>query len=170
MKWLDLSPILSPISWAVVGAVASRQYMPERMTRDLDIVISASDSAEARNKLRSDGFSYQGELSIGGSSWIAPDGTPVDVIEGVDSWCPEAIAEAQTNRDAQDMAILPLRYLVLMKFRAGRLQDLADVARMLGQANDEALSSVRHLFQRHAPADQEDLESLITLGKLEIES
>ncbi|MCC7531906.1 MAG: hypothetical protein IT342_25615 [Candidatus Melainabacteria bacterium] len=59
-------------------------------------------------------------------------------------------------------------YLVLMKLHAGRPQDLADIARMLGQASDELLDRVRSLFARYAPADCEDIESLISLGKLEI--
>ncbi|HEY9871624.1 MAG TPA: hypothetical protein V6D08_20880 [Candidatus Obscuribacterales bacterium] len=169
MLWLDLSPALAPIGWAVAGAVATRLYMPERATNDLDVVISASDAAEARKKLKAAGFAYQGELSVAGSAWVAPDGTAVDVLEGADSWWTEAIAEAQSNRDAQGLPILPLRYLVLMKVRAGRLQDLADASRMLGQADAEALASVRRLFDEHAPADREDLESLITLGRLELE-
>ncbi|MCS6859068.1 MAG: hypothetical protein NZT92_01960 [Abditibacteriales bacterium] len=32
VQWLDLTSVLSPIGWAVVGAVATRHYMPERMT------------------------------------------------------------------------------------------------------------------------------------------
>ncbi len=168
VQWLDLTSILSPIHWAVVGAVATRHYMPERMTRDLDVVVAVADSAEARRKLKEAGFAYQGELSIGGSSWTAPDGTPVDVVEGVEGWWTVAIAEAEANRDAQGLPILPLPYLTLMKFRAGRVQDLADVTRMLGQADDETLVAVRRLFARHAPDEREDLESLIALGKLEM--
>ncbi len=176
VQWLDLTPVLSPIGWAVVGAVATRHYMPERMTQDLDIAIAVGDSAEARRKLKEAGFVYQGERRtlrvrcIGGSSWTAPDGTSVDVVEGTDEWWANAIAEAQSNRDAQGLPILPLRYLVLMKFRAGRVQDLADVTRMLGQADNETLASVRRLFARYAPDDREDLESLIALGKLEMQS
>lgn len=170
MKWLDLTPVLSPIGWAVVGAVATRHYMPERMTSDLDVVITAADSAEARRKLKAAGFIYSGELSISGSSWTAPDGSDIDVVEGTDGWWAEAIAQAQSNRDLQGLAILPLRYLVLMKVRAGRVQDLADVTRMLGQADDESLAAVRSLFAHYAPDDQDDLESLIRLGKLEMQS
>ena len=35
-QWPDLDPVLAPIAWAIVGAVATRHYMPERATRDLD--------------------------------------------------------------------------------------------------------------------------------------
>lgn len=169
-QWIDLTSVLSPIDWAVVGAVATRHYMPERMTQDLDIAVAVADSAEARRKLKEAGFVYQGELSLGGSSWTAPDGTSVAAVEGTEEGWVNAIAEAQSHRDAQGLPILPLRYLVLLKFRAGRVQDLADVTRMLGQADDESLAAARHLFAHYAPNDREDLESLIALGKLEMQS
>lgn len=167
MEWTNLSPALAPIPWAVVGAAATRLYMPERATLDLDVAVRAEDASAARANLKGSGFVYQSELSIGGSSWRAPDGQLVDVIEGHDPWWSTALSEAQSNRDAQGLPVLPLRYLVLMKFQAGRVQDLADVARMLGQADAVALNSVRDLFRQYALGDLSDLESLITLGKLE---
>lgn len=170
MVWPDLSSFLSPIPWAVVGAVATRLYMPERTTQDLDVVIRVEDAAEVRQKLTNAGFVYQGELNIGGSTWLTPDGQPIDIIEGHKVWWTDALIEAQTNRDTQGLPILPLRYLVLMKFQSGRVQDLADITRMLGQANATTLDAVRALFKQYAPADVPDLESLITLGKLEIGS
>jgi hypothetical protein len=56
-----------------------------------------------------------------------------------------------------------------MKFQSSCMQDIAEVTRMLGQADDAALDETRALFRRYAPTDVADLESLITLGKLEIE-
>ena len=91
----------------------------------------------------------------------------IDVIEGHEAWWANALAEAHSNRDAQGLPILPLRYLVLMKFQSGRVQDIADVTRMLGQADDKALDATRALFKHFASADIPDLESLITLGRLE---
>ena len=44
--WPDLRPILKGIKWALVGDVATRAYMPERMTKDLGIVVHASDGDE----------------------------------------------------------------------------------------------------------------------------
>ena len=166
MAWTNLT-FLSPIHWAVVGAVATRLYMAERTTQDLDIAVSFKDAPAAREKLRANKFVHQGELSIGGSVWRAPDGQLIDVIEGHEPWWAEALNEAQSNRDAQGLPILPLRYLVLMKFQAGRVQDIADITRMLGQADKHALDGIRSLFQQFAPGDISDLESLITLGKLE---
>ena len=117
------------------------------------------------------GVHLQGELSIGGSSWVSPKGVTIDVLEGHEEWWPEALQAAQDNRDAQGLPILPLPYLALMKFQAGRLQDLADVSRMLGQASEESLAEVRALFAHYVSAeDLQDLESLITLGKMELKS
>ena len=170
MIWFDLTPILSPIAYAVVGGVATRLYMPERMTRDLDIVIAASDSALAHAKLRAGGFTLAGALSLGrGTTWVGPDGREVDVLEGEEAWWPEAIAEAQHNHDAQGLPVLSLRYLVLMKYQAGRSQDLADMARMLGQADEATLAGVRNLFREYLRDELDDLDGLIQLGKLEAE-
>jgi hypothetical protein len=177
MAWTDLTPILSPIPWAVVGAVATRLYMPERVTQDLDVAVRAGDASKVRDKLADAGFNYQGELGIGGSipqkgagrsAWMTIDGQVIDVLEGPDLWWADAVTEAQTNRDAQGLPILPLRYLVLVKFQSGRVQDIADITRMLGQADQAMLEAVRTLFKEYAPADRADLESLITLGKLEL--
>lgn len=59
---------------------------------------------------------------------------------------------------------------MLLKFQAGRVQDLADITRMLGQAEGTALTSVRAAFDRWLPEAREDLESLIVLGRLEMEA
>ena len=144
--------------------------MPERVTHDIDIAIRVSDSTEVRRRLKAAGFDYEGELSIGCSSWTSPDGTVIDVIEGEDSWWTEALAEAQSNRDLQGLPVLPLRFLVLMKFQAGRVQGFADVTRMLGQTDEESLMAIRSLFAKIVPGDRKDLESLIALGKLEMQS
>lgn len=169
MVWPDLSPVLTPLHWAVVGAVATRLYMPERLTRDLDIAIWAGDAAEAYKKLIAAGFVNRGRLSIGAATWQMSDGRLIDIIEGSESWWPEALAEAQTNRDASGLPILPLQYPVYMKMQASRPQDLGDLARMLGQASENSLEKVRGFFLQHAPDDLPDIESLILLGRLEIQ-
>jgi len=144
--------------------------MPERVTRDLDIVIRRADAEAVRSRLKGAGFRYQCELLAGGSSWLSPDNVPVDVLERPEAWYTQGILEAQQNRDPQGLPVLPLPYLVLMKFQSGRLQDIADVARMLGQASNEALNATRGLFTKVLPGDIEDLESLIRLGQLELGS
>ncbi len=166
-QWPNLDAVLAPLAWAVVGAVATRQYMPERATRDLDVVVAKADAAVARAKLQAAGYAFRGELRIGGSTWRSPDGQDIDVIEGAEAWWPTALADAQANRDGQGLPVLPLPYLVLIKLQAGRTQDLADISRMLGLANADALEAVRRLVACESPDDCDDLESLIRLGELE---
>lgn len=136
MQFPNLSAPLASLPWAVVGAAATRLYMPERMTDDLDVLV------------RDIGF-------------------PVDILAGRELWTDAALAEAANNRDAQELPILPLPYLTLMKFQASRVQDVADIARMLGQASQASLFQVRAAFAHWLPGEAEDLESLIALGQLE---
>jgi hypothetical protein len=170
MQWPDLTPVLASIPWAVVGAAATRLYMPERSTFDFDIAIAAHDAPAVQRRLAEAGFVRLGSLSIGGARWQGPDGRLIDVIEGDEPWWASALREAQANRDRQGLPILPLPYLALMKFSASRTIDLGDLTRMLGLADESTLAAVRDVFQQYAPDDQEDLESLIFLGKLEIDA
>jgi len=68
-NWPDLTEILTGLPWAVVGAVATRAYMPERATQDLDILVIASDAREIRTRLEGAGFEKVQELAIGGAAW-----------------------------------------------------------------------------------------------------
>jgi len=167
MSWPDLDEVLKGILWGVVGAVATRHYMPERVTADLDIAVRAEDGREVARRLAGAGYRKLGELATGRASWEAPTGQEVDVLEGREAWWAEALAQAAGNRDAQGLPVLPLPYLVLSKLCAGRVQDVADVTRMLGLADDAALGQVRRLIAEESPEDLDDLESLITLGQLE---
>jgi hypothetical protein len=167
LRWPDLTAILDGIPWAVAGAVATRRYMPERSTRDLDVVVLAQDTPEVRRRFEHAGYSFKAPLSIGGSSWETPEGVPVDVIEGHEAWWPDALSEAAANRDASGAPVLSLRYLVLMKVKAGRMQDSTDVGRMVSGASAQELDAVRALVRRHAPDFLEDLESMLALGRLE---
>ncbi len=169
LQWPDLTGVLSPVLWAVVGAAATRLYMPERFTRDLDIVVGVKDIEQTYRKLHAAGYTRVGTLSIGGSRWETADGAQIDVIEGRDPWWPAALYEAQSNRDDQGLPVLPLAYLTLMKFNASRTIDLGDITRMLGLADEAALEQVRSVFRQYAPEGMDDLESLIVLGKLEMQ-
>lgn len=167
MKFPDLSGTFGPIPWAVIGAAATRHYMPERLTNDLDILVSESDLEKVENSLAQSGAKRIGNLSIGGSQWTLADGFQLDVVSSGEEWVGRALAEASTNRDLQGLPVIPLPWLVLLKFRASRLQDVADISRMLGGADEGAVSSVREVFKQWLPSEIEDLESLINLGRLE---
>ncbi len=171
-RWPDLRPILGDIPWAVVGAVATRAYMPERMTKDLDILVRRRDGDKVWERLRAAGYRYLSPLAVpcddvlSGFLARSPDGVEVDVLLGDYPWLEEALAHPR--RDPAGLPVLDLPYLVIMKLAASRVQDMADLARMLGLASDEDLARVRAAVAHYAPDAAEDLASLIYLGQLEM--
>lgn len=94
IRWPNLTAVLAPLPWAVVGAAATRLYMPERLTHDLNIAVGVEDAETAYRLLSDAGYTLLGTLSIGGTRWQSPGGTPVDVLEGSDPWWPGALREA----------------------------------------------------------------------------
>lgn len=162
-----LVPDMGTVRYVIVGGLATARYMPERMTLDTDILIAAEDLEAAESRLRTAGCALLGPLSISGSTWRMPNGRPLDLIALAAPWVREAIAGGV--RDAEGYHCIDLPYLVLMKLEAGRLQDLADVSRMLGFAAAAHLEATRRTVLRFRPQDAEDLESLIRFGKLEHE-
>ncbi len=166
--WPDLRKLLNGIPWAVVGGVATRAYMPERMTKDMDVMVRRVDGPQALERLVAAAFVVVADLAIPGKALRSPEGTEVDVLFGEQDWLDEALA--QVERDAAGYPVIGLPYLVLLKLQSARTQDWADVSRMLGQAEDIRLVAVRDVVQRHSPEDAEDLESLIYLGQQEMRS
>lgn len=166
--WPDLRPILSGLAWAVVGAVATRAYMPERMTRDLDILAPQRIGNEVIERLETAGYRRIAPLPIPGFLFHSPDGVEIDVLFGDQPWLDEALA--QPHYDPAGYPVLALPYLVLLKLEASRTQDLGDISRMLGLASSEELVRVREVVNRYAPDAAEDIESLIYLGQLEMKA
>ncbi|GIW03644.1 MAG: hypothetical protein KatS3mg059_0264 [Thermomicrobiales bacterium] len=160
---VEIPPLKTP--FVVVGAVATWLYMPQRATRDVDILIRASDAPAIAAELQQAGFVQTGRLSIGGTSWRAPNGAVLVVLESDVPWIDDALAKP--NRSPDGLPVIALPHLVLLKLAAGRGQDLVDIQRMLGQADEQTLHAVRDVVQRHRPADLDDLDSLIELGRLE---
>lgn len=152
----------------LVGGLATRLYMPERTTLDTDILILAEDQSVAEQELSAGGCRKLGALAIGGSTWALPDETTLDVIISDTPWAREAMAHpAQT---VEGIPVIALPYLVLMKLYAGRSQDIADITRMLGGADEDALAEVRAVVTQHMPDAASDVESMIVLGRLEYQS
>jgi len=166
--WPDLRQVLTGIPWAVVGGVATRAYMPERATKDLDILVRHQDGDEVQARLGVAGFKIVSQLAVPGFLVRAPDGAEVDVILGSYLWLSEALAHVQ--HDPAGYPVLDLPYLVIMKLIASRVQDTADLSRMLGLASDADLTRVRQVVARYAPDDLADLESLIFLGRFEMQA
>jgi len=165
--WPDLRPVLQGIPWVVVGAVATRAYMPERATKDIDILVRLNDGNAVRARLESAGYKAITARGVPGYLFQSPEGIELDVIFGEYPWIEEALAHPR--HDTAGYPVLDLPYLVIMKLEASRVQDTADLSRMLGLASDEDLGRVRAIVTRYAPHDLDDLESLIYLGKVEME-
>jgi hypothetical protein len=165
--WPDLRQVLKDIPWAIVGGVATRAYMPERMTKDMDVLVRRSDGSEVIQRLRQAGFHVESSLAMPGYLLHSPDGAELDVLFGDEPWLDEALSRPEA--DAAGYPVIGLRYLVLLKLQAARSQDWVDVSRMLCQATDERLDEVRQFVTRYSPQDVEDVEALIFLGKKEME-
>jgi hypothetical protein len=165
--WPDLRPILKGINWAIIGGVATRAYMPERMTKDLDILVQEKDGETVIAKLKEAGYRIISKLAVPGYLMQSPEGVELDVLFGNYPWLREALAN--TRKDAAGYPTIGLPYLTILKMSAQRAQDWADVSRMLGWASDAELDEVRAAIKRYAPEDMDDMESLIFIGKKEQE-
>ena len=89
--WPDLRPILKGIDWAMIGGVATRAYMPERMTKDMDIIVHKNDGEAVVKKLEGAGYRVVSHLAVPGYLMLSPDGVEVDVIFGSYPWLKEAL-------------------------------------------------------------------------------
>lgn len=164
--WPDLRPILKGIPWVIAGAVATRAYMPERMTGALDILVRCSDGDLARELLEAAGYRFVSRLAVPGYLVRSPEGVEVDVTLSEHPWLDHALS--QPRWDEAGYPVLGLPYLVLIKIAASRSQDVADITRMLGLASDKELDRVRAAVANHAPDAIDDLESMIYLSQVEM--
>jgi hypothetical protein len=162
----DLIMILGSIHWVLIGGLALRAYMPERLTFDIDILVHEHDSQAVRTAFIASGFVLVGELSIGGFSVrTTTTSAPIDVITRSDSWLDTALlAPAQ---DSAGYPVLGRPFLILLKLEAGRTQDLADVQRLLAYTASEERASIRTLIVAEQPELVEDYDSLCILADLE---
>ena len=163
----DLQHILAAVPWVLVGGLALRAYIPERMTLDVAILVHERDAETVRAALLNAGYHVTGQLSIGGFSVQIADPTapPIDVLTRTDSWLDAALT--QPVADPAGYPVLGRPYLILMKLQAGRTQDLADVQRLLARVPRVERAAIRQQVLRFAPDLVEDYESLCTLADLE---
>jgi len=163
----NLKQFVQQTAFVVVGGIATRLYMPERTTLDLDILVLAEDAPLLYRELQQANSQQLGILSIGKTTWQLPDRAMLDVIESGEPWVEAAIEKPVWSPDG--LPIIALPYLVIMKLQVSLVQDLADISRMLGGADEETLAGVRTVISSYLADAVEDLESLIELGKLEYE-
>jgi hypothetical protein len=173
---IDVEPFraLGDVPYAVVGGIATRRYMPERFTKDLDVLVGASSYPEACKRLQMSSWTRERDLlfpntglGLIGSLWNAETGQ-LDLITSDAPWVSDALSKAM--RDENEVRIISLPFLVLMKLDAGRVQDTSDVARMLALADESTLAATREAVRRYASDSEavEDLESLLEIGRWEL--
>ncbi len=164
MAQLDFSTL--PVPVAIVGGIATALYMPQRVTYDLALLVHAGDLAALGAALTRQGFRRDSALSIGGESWLGPDGGVLDNIAWAEPWVRQALAELVRSPEGRPVIALP--WLVLMKLRAARVRDTDDVARMVAPASEGDRAAIRATLTRWQPEDLDDFESLVYLGRLEM--
>lgn len=91
---------------------------------------------------------------------------PVDVLSSTQSWVDDSVASVR--RDDTGLPIVDLPYLVALKLDASRGVDQGDLTRMLGFASEPDLARVRAVIGELLPADLEDLEQYIEIGRFEV--
>lgn len=163
----DLKFLETSVPFVVVGGLATRLYMPERMTLDTDILVLPDDVPASEAALTKAGATKEGPLAIGGSVWRLSSGGRLDLLALDEPWTEEAVRHPVRGQEGPPYIQLP--FLVLMKLASGRVQDLADISRMLGAAEPETLDPVMARVEKFRPQDLDDLKSLVRLGKLEYE-
>jgi hypothetical protein len=166
--WPDLRDILKDIPWVLIGGVATRAYMAERMTKEMDVLVHERDGEKAQKNLEAAGYTSVNRLIVPGFIMRSPEGVQLDLIYGRYPWLDKALAHP--HRDAAGYPVIGLPYLVLLKMWATRNQDWADITRMLSTATDEQIAEVRKMIAQHSPEDSDDLETMIYLGKREMET
>jgi hypothetical protein len=170
--WRTADQALRGIPHVVIGGVAGNSYMAPRVTYDLDVAVLPRDLRAAEMALEQADWRRMGPLSpidpdLEGHAWRAPGGQELDLMAMRHPWAEEAIADSRLE-PRTGLTTIALRYLILLKLRVSRTTDLADLSRMLGAASDEDLAAIRDIVQRFGGSDDEqDVESLLALGKLE---
>lgn len=159
----ELNFIKTP--FVLIGGWAVNNYMPARQTKDIDILVNKNNKSNIINILKENNGIYLGPLSIEGDSFKI-NNQEIDVIYCDELW--EDIYNSSLIKN--NIKVISLGHLIIMKLDASRLQDLADCSRMLGYASEKEVEKVTMLIKKLRPYYLEDYFSLLTLGRLEIQS
>jgi hypothetical protein len=167
----SLLQVFGDLPYAVIGAVAANQYMPERTTTDIDFAITNQDQPVIESALTAAGWRKGHALNLNpplsGWAWSSPQGFTADLLTVPGSWGQRLVETASHNLvGGLRMATLP--HLVVLKLFSGRMSDVGDIGRMLGHQPPDTIAVVRALVAKLLPAvDLEDLDQIIELGRLE---
>ncbi len=121
----DISELLSEggIQSAVAGGFAMQLYGSDRLTGDLDLIVSETPPSAPPPA---------SPLTFGGIRTTAPNGVPVDLIDRNDGYTElyeEALAAAVTHPSGY--RVVGPEYLAAMKMVAGRPKDQGDLMILL---------------------------------------
>jgi hypothetical protein len=116
------------ITFAIAGGFAVIEHGYERFTKDVDLLVLASDLPRAMRVLRANGFSGN-RTPIGARMREDRTGVQVDLLGTAFEGDERAIARA--GRGRRRLGVIPVEHLVLMKLEAGRIQDDADIVEVL---------------------------------------
>ena len=120
----------SDLSYVIVNGVASAHYQPARFTEDVDLMVLPEEATAVEQALQAAGWSQLGVISFGGSSWQSAKGELIDLLYAPDQpWVAAALdAPVKTSEDLQ---IIDLPYLLILKLSATRAVDIGDIVGML---------------------------------------
>jgi len=158
----------------VVGDVATRAYAPERTTKDIDFLVQPHDYETARQCLKANGFAKRGNLrfpntmlGLYGEAW-ANGPLEIELLSSQQPWAHEAF-EGRVN-DQTGVRVIPLAYLVLMKYESARSSDMADIERMLAPLSESATEQIIAVVKQHVddPDVTEELRQLRLIGIAEV--
>ncbi len=116
------------ITFAIAGGFAVIEHGYERFTKDVDLLVLASDLPRAMQVLRANGFSGN-RTPIGARMREDRTGVQVDLLGTAFEGDERAIARA--GRGRRRLGVIPVEHLVLRKLEAGRIQDDADIVEVL---------------------------------------
>jgi len=171
VRWAQ-ERVLDSIPYAVAGGVATRLYMPERTTADIDILVEPENLDAALVELSAKGYTRVprplgfADTRLGLIRRRVLGRQPVCILSSNQPWVHEAIASVR--HDDIGLPIVDLPYLVALKLDASRGVDQGDLTRMLGFASDADLHRTRVVIARLLPADADDLEQYIEIGRFEV--
>lgn len=134
----------SHIEYAVCGGIALAIHGHARATRDIDLLLLQSDLDSALAAVGRAGYTLEGGLLVFGAGTArerrlfrvsrasGPDLMTLDLLLVVDPNDPIWVDREPIRWRDRDLVVVSRAGLVAMKRSAGRLQDLADVERLLG--------------------------------------
>lgn len=148
--------ILGADNCVLVGGLAVAAYGHQRATKDVDF-ITRLPLHEARRRLAADGLKT--ELREGDPCEDVPSvlrttvaGVTVDILPMLVRFDWEQLADVFLT-PAASLKVIDLDTLLLLKTRAGGVQDMLDVAHLVWR-NPERLTLARELASRYAVGDK----------------